>query len=123
MTNHLENFSLEGKVAIVTGGNGGIGKRIARGFAGMGADIVIAARNQEKTASAVREIKEAFGVQVLGIQTYQHGGGDRRVGIGIAGGDTVSLVKGQFQDTGRDLGADLHLGLGFHFPGRTDKLD
>jgi 2-deoxy-D-gluconate 3-dehydrogenase len=63
-----ELFSLKGKVAIVTGGNGGIGKRIARGFAGMGADIVIAARNQEKTASAVREIKEAFDVRVLGIQ-------------------------------------------------------
>ncbi|UCH23998.1 MAG: SDR family NAD(P)-dependent oxidoreductase, partial [Deltaproteobacteria bacterium] len=43
----MENmFSLEGKVAIVTGGNGGIGKGIARGFASMGADIVIAARNQ-----------------------------------------------------------------------------
>jgi 2-deoxy-D-gluconate 3-dehydrogenase len=63
-----ELFSLEGKVAIVTGGNGGIGKRIAGGLAGMGADIVIAARNQDKTAGAVSEIKEAFGVRVFGIQ-------------------------------------------------------
>ncbi len=65
----MENmFSLKGKVAIVTGGNGGIGKGIARGFAGMGADIVIAGRNAQKTADTEREIKEAFGVQVLGLK-------------------------------------------------------
>ncbi len=65
----MENmFSLKGKVAIVTGGNGGIGKGIARGFAGMGADIVIAARDEQKTADAEREIKEAFGVRVLGLK-------------------------------------------------------
>ena len=62
------SFSLQGKVAIVTGGNGGIGKGIARGFAGAGSDIVIAARNQAKTAEAAREIQEEFGVQVLGVQ-------------------------------------------------------
>jgi 2-deoxy-D-gluconate 3-dehydrogenase len=61
-------FTLEGKVAIVTGGNGGIGKGIARGLAGAGADIVIAARNDAKIASAVREIKEEFGVEVLGVK-------------------------------------------------------
>ncbi|MBW1766268.1 MAG: glucose 1-dehydrogenase [Deltaproteobacteria bacterium] len=61
-------FSLQDKVAIVTGGNGGIGKGIARGFAAVGCDIVIAARNQGKTDEAGREIKEEFGVKVLGIQ-------------------------------------------------------
>jgi 2-dehydro-3-deoxy-D-gluconate 5-dehydrogenase len=61
-------FRLEGKVAIVTGGNGGIGKGIARGFAGMGARIVIAARNDQKTAAAVQEIKKEFGVHVLGLK-------------------------------------------------------
>lgn len=62
------SFTLQGKVGIVTGGNGGIGKGIARGFAGMGGDVVIAARNQAKTAEAVREIQEEFGVRVLGLQ-------------------------------------------------------
>ena len=61
-------FSLRGKVAIVTGGNSGIGKGIACGFASAGSDIVIAARNQAKTAEATREISEEFGVQVLGVQ-------------------------------------------------------
>ncbi|HEX77041.1 MAG TPA: glucose 1-dehydrogenase [Dehalococcoidia bacterium] len=61
-------FDLEGKVAIVTGGNGGIGKGIARGLGAMGADLAIAARNQAKTAEAARQIGEEFGRRVLGVQ-------------------------------------------------------
>jgi 2-dehydro-3-deoxy-D-gluconate 5-dehydrogenase len=63
--NHL--FSLKGKVAVVTGGNGGIGKGIARGLASMGADVAVVARNPQKTEAAANEIKEAFGVRVLGL--------------------------------------------------------
>ena len=63
--NHL--FSLDQKVAIVTGGNGGIGKGIARGFASMGADVAIVARNSQKTESAVNEIQQEFGVRALGL--------------------------------------------------------
>ncbi len=61
-------FTLKGKVGIVTGGNGGIGKGIACGFAAAGSDLVIAARNEAKTAGAAREIQEKFGVRVLGVQ-------------------------------------------------------
>jgi 2-deoxy-D-gluconate 3-dehydrogenase len=61
-------FSLEGKVAIVTGGNGGIGLGISRGFASAGCDLAIVARNQDKTEKAVQEIKEEFGVRVLGLK-------------------------------------------------------
>ena len=63
-----EMFNLEGKVAVVTGGNGGIGKGIARGLAGAGANIVIGARNEAKTADAAAEIKGDFGVDVLGVK-------------------------------------------------------
>lgn len=61
-------FNLQGKVAIVTGGNGGIGKAIARGLASVGADIVIAARNEAKTAEAVGGIHREFGTQAIGIK-------------------------------------------------------
>ncbi len=45
-------FDLKGKVALVTGGNGGIGLGMAEGLAGAGADIVIAARKAEKSKAA-----------------------------------------------------------------------
>jgi 2-deoxy-D-gluconate 3-dehydrogenase len=52
-------------VAIVTGGNGGIGYGIARGLASVGGSIVIAARNKSKTANAAEGIRGEYGVKVL----------------------------------------------------------
>jgi 2-dehydro-3-deoxy-D-gluconate 5-dehydrogenase len=49
-------FDLKGRVAIVTGGNGGIGLGMARGLAAAGASIVVAARNVEKSQAAAREL-------------------------------------------------------------------
>jgi 2-dehydro-3-deoxy-D-gluconate 5-dehydrogenase len=62
----MELFDLHGKVAVVTGGNGGIGLGIARGLAQAGADVAIAGRNADKTASAVAEIK-GLGVRGVGL--------------------------------------------------------
>ena len=59
-------FDLTGKVAIITGGNGGIGLGMARGLARAGASIVIAGRNKDKSKEAVREI-EALGAEALAI--------------------------------------------------------
>ncbi|PKB82159.1 MAG: 2-deoxy-D-gluconate 3-dehydrogenase [SAR202 cluster bacterium Io17-Chloro-G9] len=59
-------FSLEGKVALVTGGNGGLGLGMALGLAEAGANISVAARNAEKTATALGQI-EATGVKALGL--------------------------------------------------------
>lgn len=60
-------FNLKDKVAMVTGGNSGIGKGIADALASAGSDIVIVARNETKTAEAVKDIREKFGVHVLGL--------------------------------------------------------
>ena len=51
-------FDLGGKVAIVTGGNGGIGLGMARGLADAGADLVIVGRNEAKSHAAVDDIKQ-----------------------------------------------------------------
>ena len=63
----LQLFDLTGRVAIVTGGNGGVGLGMARGLAGAGADVVVAARDAGKTAAAVAEL-EGMGVKALGLR-------------------------------------------------------
>lgn len=62
------SFDLSGKSAVVTGGNGGIGLGIAVGLAEAGADVLVAARNEQKTAAAVEELKK-FGVRAMGTTT------------------------------------------------------
>ena len=56
-------FDLTGKVAVVTGGNSGIGLGCARGIAKQGGSVVIWARNAERNAAARKEL-ESHGVRV-----------------------------------------------------------
>ena len=60
-------FDLTRKVAVVTGGNGGIGLGMARGLARAGARVVVAGRNQAKSALAVGEL-QALGCDAVAIQ-------------------------------------------------------
>ena len=53
----MNPFDLSGRVAIVTGGNGGIGLGMARGLANAGAAVVVAGRNVEKNSATVAELE------------------------------------------------------------------
>jgi NAD(P)-dependent dehydrogenase (short-subunit alcohol dehydrogenase family) len=60
-------FDLSGKVALITGGNGGIGLGFAKGIAAAGGDVVIWGTNEAKNAAAVKEL-ETFGTRVAGMR-------------------------------------------------------
>ena len=59
---------LEGKVAIITGGAGGIGSRIAQAYTEAGAKVVIASRNQEKLDFIVDKLR-AIGGEAMAVAT------------------------------------------------------
>lgn len=60
-------FDLTGRVALVTGGNGGLGLAMARGLAKAGAHVAILARNPDKNAAAVEELRALGGGDVLAL--------------------------------------------------------
>ena len=83
-------FSLKGKVAIVTGGNGGIGLGMARGLAAAGATVVVAARNAKKSKAAAAELSK------LGP------GGAHAIGVDVTDKKSVdALVRATLKKCGR----------------------
>jgi NAD(P)-dependent dehydrogenase (short-subunit alcohol dehydrogenase family) len=65
----LSRFSLEGKVAVVTGGSRGIGKAIAVGFAKAGAKVAVTSRKIDDLKATAEEIR-SFGGHAVPIQAH-----------------------------------------------------
>lgn len=63
----MDFFDLSGRVAIITGGNGGLGLGIAKGLAKEGCSVALVGRNQEKIDRAVAEMKDG-GFRAIGVQ-------------------------------------------------------
>jgi len=81
-------FDLRGKVAIVTGGNGGIGLGMARGLAEAGADIAIVGRNEAKSVAAAADLARS-GVNAISV---------------VADVTDTSAVAHMVERTARELG-------------------
>jgi NAD(P)-dependent dehydrogenase (short-subunit alcohol dehydrogenase family) len=62
--------SLDGRVALVTGGTRGLGYEIARAYAEHGADVVVASRKAEACAAVAADLWEKTGRRVLGIPAH-----------------------------------------------------
>ena len=64
----MDLFNLDKKVALITGGNGGIGYAMAKALGDAGANIVIAGRNVDKNTFSVNKLKnsniEAMAIEV-----------------------------------------------------------
>ena len=60
------SFDLTGRVAVVTGGNSGIGRGIALGLADAGAAVAVFGRNEEKNERVLSELK-AIGVSTVAV--------------------------------------------------------
>jgi NAD(P)-dependent dehydrogenase (short-subunit alcohol dehydrogenase family) len=69
MTHISDQFSLENKVAIVTGSSKGIGKAIAKGLAQRGAQVVISSRSQEACDAVANEFTKE-GLKAIGIACH-----------------------------------------------------
>src|SRR5687767_13919773 len=61
-------FSLQGRVALVTGGSKGLGEAMARALAAAGCDVAICSRHLEEANAVAKSIHADTGREVLGIE-------------------------------------------------------
>lgn len=64
---NLEQFRLDGKAALITGGSRGLGLAMARALAGAGAEVAVCSRHAEELAEAGRELEAASGRATLTV--------------------------------------------------------
>ena len=70
MTETSDLFSLEGRVAVVTGGSRGLGREMCLGFAERGARVVVASRKLDACEAVAAEITERTGQRALGLALH-----------------------------------------------------
>ena len=111
--NPMKLFDLNGRVAIVTGGNGGIGRSLALGCASAGASVAIVGRNEKKNQQVLAELQQignpAMALRVDLSQRDQHEPAmqeiERQLGpveILINNAGIVSLSGGILQESAED---------------------
>ena len=72
-------FSLKGRVALITGGNGGLGRVMALAYREAGAQVVVTGRNPEKNQAMAQELGDPS--LVLALDVYDEPAVERAVGL------------------------------------------
>lgn len=67
----LEGIDLQGKVALVTGGSGGLGEETARALAAAGAQVMLTARDMSKGEAVVQAIRASTGNQSVTVEELE----------------------------------------------------
>lgn len=86
----INQFSLAGKVAVVTGASRGLGEAMAFALAGAGADLAIFGREQSTIDDAAQRIKDATGRKIMPV---------------VADVGDVSAVESSVQNVAKEFGA------------------
>lgn len=63
----LDQFKLNGRIALIAGGNRGLGLAMAKALAEAGAGIAIAARDEKTNQASAEEIKSLYGVDCISV--------------------------------------------------------
>ena len=96
-------FRLDGRTAVVTGGNQGLGLAFAHALARSGAKVVIVARSGERTAAVVEDAA-AQGIELLGVQADLTD--DAQVARAVA--ECAALLGGRVDVLVNNAGACVH---------------
>lgn len=78
----MPDFSLDGRAALVTGGNSGIGRAVAEAFVAHGARVAVCGRNAERNAETA---------EALGVRAYETDVGDEEAVVDLVGRAATDL--------------------------------
>jgi len=103
MTDELERFRLDGRVAVVAGGSGGIGIRLCEALAGVGARLVVVGRDADRAAAAL-EAAGGNGLAVAADVTRKHDA-DRAIDAAVQAFGRIDVIVNA---VGGGAGGALH---------------
>ena len=110
--NRSENSKIiKGKICMITGANSGIGKATAIGLSKLGAHLVLVCRNQERAESAIKDIKEKSGNELIDLLIAD-----------LSSQNEIHRVVSEFKDKYEKLDVLIN-NAGVNLPKRTFTVD
>ncbi|MCW3024482.1 MAG: hypothetical protein JWR30_3804 [Conexibacter sp.] len=102
----LQRFRLDERVAIVTGGTGGIGTRLCQAFARVGARVIVHGRDEARATALAQELRDAGGQALASVADLtQRADADRMVAEAMAAYGRVDVIV---NTVGGGAGTALH---------------